>query len=311
VDRQFALPSLAALVEPARVADHVPLRAALAQLAEQDPLIDVRDLAVSLYGEVQKEVVAATLAADYGIEVRFRETTPLYVERPRRVATAVERLNTPSNPFHATVGLRVAPAAPGSGVSVRVAVDHRTVPLYVYRNYEEFARSMEGYVRSALAEGRHGWPVVDCVVTMTACGYSVADGPPSLRGPDSTAADYRKLTPMVLMAALDRAGVVVCEPLSRVRVEAPASALGPLLSRLGAAVVGHSARGDEVVVEAVLPATEVRAVQRAVPSLTNGEGAVEATHAGHRPVRRGPVPTRPRTTPDPLNRDEYLAAVRL
>ena len=51
------------------------LRAALAQLAEQDPLIDVRqddrrqEISVSLYGEVQKEVIQATLAADYGIAV--------------------------------------------------------------------------------------------------------------------------------------------------------------------------------------------------------------------------------------------------
>ena len=39
---------------------------------------------MSLYGEVQKEVIQATLAEDYGIEVEFHETTPIYIERLRR-----------------------------------------------------------------------------------------------------------------------------------------------------------------------------------------------------------------------------------
>ena len=66
------------------------LRAALAQLAEQDPLIDVRqddhrhEIAVSLYGEVQKEVIQATLERDYGIAADFRETTTVCIERPAR-----------------------------------------------------------------------------------------------------------------------------------------------------------------------------------------------------------------------------------
>ena len=53
--------------------DRGALRAALAQLAEQDPLINVRqddirqEISVSLFGEVQKEVIGATLAADFGV----------------------------------------------------------------------------------------------------------------------------------------------------------------------------------------------------------------------------------------------------
>ena len=73
---------------PAEADEKAPLHAALAQLAEQDPLINLRqddvrqELSVSLYGEVQKEVIEATLANDYGIEVEFRETTTICIERP-------------------------------------------------------------------------------------------------------------------------------------------------------------------------------------------------------------------------------------
>ena len=84
----FAPPTLETLVVPARLADQGVLRAALGQLAEQDPLINVRqddvrqEIVVSLYGEVQKEVIQATLAADFGIDAGFRETTTICIERP-------------------------------------------------------------------------------------------------------------------------------------------------------------------------------------------------------------------------------------
>ncbi len=231
----FAPPTLEARVAPDRHEDHVALRAALAQLVEQDPLINVRaedsgELAVSLYGEVQKEVIEATLAADYGIAVSFRETTPLYIERPAGTGEAEEILNTPDNPFHATIGLRIQPAA--AGITFRLAVDYQSVPLYVYRNIDEFANAMEQYVRDVLQEGLYGWSVTDCEVTMFSSSYSVADGPPSRRGPTSTAADFRKLTPLVLMQALQRAGTRVCEPISRVRIDAPSTSMGSILGAL-------------------------------------------------------------------------------
>ena len=76
--------------------DRGALHAALTELAEQDPLINLRrdeerhEMYVSLYGEVQKEVIQATLAERYGLRVAFRETTTLCVERPVGVGEAVE-----------------------------------------------------------------------------------------------------------------------------------------------------------------------------------------------------------------------------
>src|SRR5439155_2563534 len=113
VEHHFAPPTLETIVEPRNSTERGALRTALAQLAEQDPLINVRqddarqELAVSLYGEVQKEVVKATPAGEYGLEVSFRETTTICVERPSGVGEAVERLRADSNPFLAGVGLRV------------------------------------------------------------------------------------------------------------------------------------------------------------------------------------------------------------
>jgi len=319
VEHRFAPPTFESVVAPVDHADGQALRAALAQLAEQDPLIDVRqdderhEISVSLYGEVQREVIEATLAAEYGLEVGFRETTTICVERPTGTGEAIEILNTPTNPFHADLGLRVEPAAPGSGVEVRVDehVDPRHAPLYVFKTFEGFVERMDEYVRSALEEGLLGWRVTDCVVAVTKIGYSLADGPPSRRGPMPTARDIKRLTPLVLMQALEQGGSVVCEPVFRIGAEVPTDVIGSVLAalgRLGAGGVTPAPRGELTVLEAELSASRVQELRRQLPGLTGGQGVLDSEFAGYEPVTGDP-PIRPRTTPNPLNLDEYLAWV--
>ncbi len=310
----FAPPTLETVVVPRNPDDKGALHVALAQLAEQDPLIDVRqddirqELSVSLYGEVQKEVIQATLASDFGLDVTFRETTTICIERPIRTGEAVEVLRAESNPFLATVGLRIDPAPNGSGIDFRMQVDVRTLPLYLYKTVESFTKTMGQYVRQTLQEGLFGWQVTDCIVTMTKCTYSVPDGPPSRRGPLSTAADFRKLTPIVAMRALEYAGTAVCEPIVRVSLEIPADTIGavmPALAQLGAAIKTPSLQGKLCTIETILPAARAHDLQRQLPRLTGGEGVLESGFAGYQPVS-GDQPTRRRTTANPLNLDEYM-----
>jgi ribosomal protection tetracycline resistance protein len=226
--------------------------------------------------------------------VTFRETTQICVERPAGTGEAVEVLNTESNPFMATIGLRIEPAPEDSGIEFRLRVDTRTVPIYVYKNAEHFTEAMRQYVHRALTEGRYGWQVTDCVVTMISCGYSSADGPPATRGPLSTAADYRRLTPLVLRQALERAGSTVCEPILRVSLEIPAATIGSVLTalaRLGGMPQAQSSQRDLSTVDTLLPAARVPYLARQLPGLTGGEGVLEWSFAGYRPVT-GPPPTR-------------------
>ena len=313
----FAPPTMETVVAAVRRSEDGALRVALARLAEQDPLINVRadetgaQVAVSLYGEVQKQVIQATLATEFAIDVTFRETTVICVERPVRVGEAVEILNSGSNPFQATIGLRVEPGPPDSGVQFRIRVEPQAMPLYIYRNAGTFVERMDRHVRRALREGLSGWQVTDCVITMIDCGYSVADGPPSKRGPTSTPADFRHLTPMVLMRALDRAGTVVCEPSLKVTIETPVRAINGILTALGrlaAAVTSQSVRGELTTIESVVPAARVQDLQRQLPRLTAGEGVLESTFDSYRPVRADP-PSRPRTTADPRHREQYLISL--
>jgi ribosomal protection tetracycline resistance protein len=310
----FAPPSLETVVVPGPDTDARSLHLALTQLAEQDPLIDLRhdevrrETSVSLYGEVQKEVVQATLAEEFGLDVTFRETTTICVERPAGSGAAVEFNKKDPNPFLATVGLRVDPAPVGSGVDFRLEVELGSMPY-------AFFKAVEDTVRETLGQGLHGWQVTDCAVTLTHCGYSPRQSHAHQgfdKSMSSTGYDFRGLTPLVLAAALRRAGTRVYEPMHRFRLEAPADTLGallPVLAALRAVPRATETRGAACVLEGAVPAGRVHELEQRLPGLTRGESEWESSFDHYAQITYGTVPERPRTDHNPLNRKEYLLNV--
>jgi ribosomal protection tetracycline resistance protein len=150
-ERQFPPPTLEAIVAPVEKADKARMRNALIELAEQDPLINVRqdderdEISVSLYGDVQREVIQATLERDYGVRATFAQLTVICIERPLNRGEAEQVISAPThtniagrsspdstNPYRATLALRVEPRDLGSGIAVAFDVDVHLVPLYIY-----------------------------------------------------------------------------------------------------------------------------------------------------------------------------------
>jgi ribosomal protection tetracycline resistance protein len=311
--RQFSPPTLETVVVPVRPGDKGPLHAALTQLAEQDPLINLRrddlrsETFISLYGEVQKEVIEATLADEFGIAVTFRETTTIHIERPAGTGAAYEIIDVPPNPFLATVGLRVEPAPQGAGIRFRLAVEPGSMP-------SSFMKAVEETVSSTLSQGIHGWAVTDCTITLTHSGYWARQshmGADFDKSMSSTARDFRHLTPLVLMTALQRAGTTVYEPMHRFRLDIPAdlpATVLPVLARLRAITQTSAVRGPSYLLEGDIPAAQVYELERRLPSLTRGEGVLESEFDHYQPVR-GEIPTRSRSDHNPLDRKEYLLHV--
>lgn len=309
----FAPPTLETIVAPLHPTDKGALHVALMQLSEQDPLINLRqddlrqETSVSLYGEVQKEVIQATLANDFGVDVTFRETTTIHIERPAGTGAAVEILHGDDNPFLATVGLRIDPAPVNSGVEFRLDVELGSMPY-------SFFKAVEETVKVTLRQGIHGWQVTDCTVTMTHSGYAARQSHAHAvfdKSMSSTAGDFRNLTPLVLMSALEQAVSQVYEPMHRFSLDIPADMFGlvlPVLARLRAVPQTSALQGASYVVDGVIPAASVHALERRLPSLTRGEGMLESAFDRYQLVR-GTIPTRPRSDHDPLNRREYLLRV--
>jgi ribosomal protection tetracycline resistance protein len=97
----------------------------------------------------------------------------------------------------------------------------------------------------------------------------------------------------------------------RFQLELPADALGPVLpalAQIGAVPQAPAMRGASCTLDGAIPAAGVHALRHQLPALTRGEGMLESAFDRYQPVR-GPIPTRPRSDHDPLNREEYILHV--
>ncbi len=306
------LPSWETVVAPTQEERAGELFAALTEIAATDPLITVRrhaerhEISVSLYGEVQKEVIGTRLAEEYGLPVAFAETTTMHVERVIGTGSAAEIIFTAPNPFLATVGLRIEPAPIGAGISFALEVERGSMPA-------AFFTAVEDTAVKALDQGLSGWPVQDARLIMTHSGYAPRQSHAHAKfdkSMSSTGSDFRFLTALVAAEALRAAGTVVCEPIHAYRIEAPADCLTGMLDILGrlGTIGGSVVTGPLVVLTGEIPAARLPALGRRLPGLSHGEGLVESNFVRFEPVRDPDPPRRDRHRPDPLERRNYLLA---
>jgi ribosomal protection tetracycline resistance protein len=278
--RYVAPPGLEAVVVAEHPADRPALFEALRRLADEDPLINAhldgvdQELTVSLYGEVQKQVLAARLASQFGVEAEFLPTQTVYVERVSGIGEASEQVRT----GNATLGLRIEPGPVGSGVGYRLAVERGWL-------LPSFHTAIEETVPAELAVGLYGWRVTDCVVTLTQSRF---------HAPTPPAGYFRSLTSTVLRAALRHAGTTVCAPVSEFEVDVPADTVTAVLHKLqsvGATAQPLTQGSTRCRITGVMPTARVHSFEQRLPPLTRGEGVFVSQPAGYEPVH-GPPPTR-------------------
>jgi len=273
--RHFPPPGLEAVIRPRDAALRTHLHRALLELADADPLIDVRidddegEVAVSLYGEVQREVLATRLEQQFGLDVEILPTRVVHVERPAGSGRA--RRDTPSG--NAQVGLLLEPREPGAGTRYVLGVE---------RGYllPSFHTAIEASVQEQLRRGLHGWRVVDCVITLVHGRFHAAT---------PSAGEFRRLTAEAFQAAMREAGTVVCAPWSRIELRMPEPALPAALSllvELGGTPGEINAAGGHVSLVGNLATERVDAYERRVPDLTSGLGTFLAEPAGYAPLGR-------------------------
>ena len=298
----FASPTLETVVRAAD-GDQLRLHAALVTLADQDPLIRTRVLpggesSILLYGEVQKEVIAATLAEEFGVEAVFEPSRTVFLERPAGTGEWIEdATHFPSTRWPATLGLRVDPGPPGSGPVFRYETELGALPY-------AFHRAVEETVYKTLAQGLSGWEVTDVRVTMIRSGFFP---------PLTFAGHFRDLTPFVLMQALHRAGTAVYEPCHAFELAVPTDTVSAVLAHLLSkeAEVVDSAGGPAAwTLAGSLPARTVQDVEKGLPALTRGE-AVWLAHASGDRLVHGSPPVRPRSDGNPVDLVEYLRHLAL
>ena len=311
---RFAPAALQALVEPEDPTQRTALFAGLTELADEDPLIALRldevdgEAAVSLHGEVQKQVIVALLEQRYGVRARFLETSVVCLERVVGTGASMERIKVGDNPYLAGMGLRIEAAPVGHGIEFSPGIERGNLPA-------AFLTATEDGVRAALRQGLRGWEVTDCVVTMTESGYWPRQSKPHQKfdkSISSVAADFRNLAPVVVMAAVTQAGTRVCQPVDRFELELPDEAfrpVAPLLGRLGATTLQTYVANGFTRLLGHLPSTAVPELSSRLPDLTSGEGVLVTQLDHHAPVHADSPPARRHTGLDPLDRTNWFRHV--
>lgn len=300
-DIHFAVPQMETRIEAKQKEMKHRLYQALTELSEEDPLIKVlkddfhHEIYIRLFGEVQKEVIEATLQENYGLDISFSETRVVCIEKPKGIGQALEIIGAADNPFYATVGFKVAPGISGSGVTYKLEVKLGSLPL-------AFHKAIEDTVFDTLKQGLYGWEVTDIIVTLIHTGYS---------SPVTVAGDFRKLVPLVLMEALYRAGTDVYEPMNQFELSVPVHTISKAMFKLSAlkAVFEKPILHNNIfILTGILPVAVTENFKQGLHSFTEGEGVFIAKPFGFNKIEHT-FPTRKRVDYNPLNRKDYLLHV--
>ncbi|WP_199035137.1 elongation factor G [Glycomyces salinus] len=277
----FTPPTLETVVRPVDRNERIALAKALTSLSERDPLVDPHldevsgQTAVRLYGDVQKEVVASLLDEEFGIAVRFEKTRAIHIERPYAVAEALHEMGRWAPTSHAvTLGLRIEPAEPGSGVLYELEVERGSLTK-AYRN------AVEGTVRRRLRRGPYGWEITDCRVAVTASGYL---------GPVKPG-QFREVAELLLDQLIDEAGTTVYAPVNSFQLEFPDRSSGKIVAALidsRALIKGQFSGGGVGYIRGLMDAESVHGFESRLPGLTRGRSVFITELDHYRPVRTNP-----------------------
>ena len=266
-------------LSPERSADLLKLGNGLARLAQEDPSFRVGtdpetgETLVWGMGELHLDVMVERLRREWGVQVRTGSPRVAYQETPASASGPVEgklAKQTGGSGQFARVVLSVAPTG-GESNSYEDRSTGGVIP-------KPFQAAVEKGVASALLEGPRGFPVVGAAVT-------VLDG--QAHAVDSNEAAFHRAAQIAVKAALEATGTVLLEPVMRVSVSAPGSAVGDVLGdlqRRGGQIVNLVDRQERTEIEADVPLAQLDGYSTALRSLSQGRASATVAFHAYRPA---------------------------
>lgn len=301
-EKRIAVPLLNVQVHWMNAAEYPSVIAAMRELADEDPQLDVhwldeeREMHLKVMGPIQIEVLTSVLKSRFGLEVVFGEPTVIYKETLLQAGEGFIAYTMPK-PCWAILRFRMEPGERGSGLQYHSVVRGERL-LVRYQN--EVARR----VPESLQQGLLGWEVTDLKVTLVEGEHHVWHTHPL---------DFVIATPMGIMDGLARIGTKLLEPLLRFRLSAPEDYGGKLMSELvlmrsefDAPVV----RNGRIEIEGILPVATSLDFPARLGTLTRGRGTISTFFSGYQDCPLDVQAERTRRGVNPLDQAKYILAVR-
>jgi len=298
----LAVPLLTVQVFAQNEAQLPALVAALTELTDEDPLLDLlwireeRQLHLKITGTIQLEVIAALLKARFGLEAHFSEPCVIYKETPAGKGVGFEAYTMPK-PCWAVVELSVEPLPRGSGIVFESVIKERQL-LCRYQNH--VAQS----IRDCVGQGVLGWEVTDAKITLTGGEHHTVHTHPL---------DFFVATPVAFLRALTDSGSTLLEPIVEVTLSGPESVLGKVIGdilHMRGAFDPPAIDREVFLLTARLPVATSLDYPVAFRSLTSGKGIYSSRFFGYRecPLELGR--TAGRRGVDPLDRAKWILHCR-
>jgi len=282
---QLPPPMLGVAIEPARRGDEQRLADTLHKLTAEDPCVrvehhsSVNETVLYGTGELHLRVLLERMSERYGVSVRTHPPSIPYRETIMRAAEGHcrHKKQTGGAGQFGEVFLRVEPLERGAGFEFVDEVVGGAIP-------GQFIPAVEKGVRQAMNAGAiAGFPMQDIRVV-------VYDG--KHHPVDSKEIAFVTAGRKAFLDAVLKASPIVLEPIVKVEITAPSSAIGDITGDLAtkrARINGNSTLpGQRSIVSALVPLAELSDYQSRLKSLTGGEGlyTMELSHYDPVPPRR-------------------------
>jgi elongation factor G len=281
----FPPPMLGLAIEPERRGDEQRLADTLHKLTAEDPCVRIEHHAAVnetvLYGmgEFHLRVLLERMGERYGVHVKTHPPSIPYRETITRTADGHcrHKKQTGGAGQFGEVYLRVEALGRGVGFEFVDDVVGGAIP-------GQYIPAVEKGVRQVLTEGAlAGFPIQDVRVV-------VYDG--KHHPVDSKEVAFVAAGRKAFLDALQKATPIVLEPIMRLEITAPASAIGDITGDLAtkrARINGSdSLPGQRATLQALVPLAEVSEYQSRLKALTGGQGAytMELSHYDPVPPRK-------------------------
>ena len=220
-------------------------------------------------GETHLTITLERLERKFGVAVETERPKVPYRETITRIAEAEGKYKKQTG-GHGQFGvcfLRVSPLPRGEGFLFVDEVKGGSIP-------RQFIPAVEKGVNETMSDaGVRGFPVVDVQV-------AVYDG--KYHSVDSSEMSFKMAGRLGFKAAMEQAGPVMLEPISRVQVTVPADyqgdVMGDLSSRRGQLQGTEAAPGGMQLITALVPTSEIMNYAIDLRSLTQGWGRFRSEH---------------------------------
>jgi elongation factor G len=266
---------LSTAVKARTQADDDKLSSALQRLQAEDPALAVerndetRQMVLKGTGETHLAVALERLQRKFGVNVDTEEVRVPYRETITAKAEAEGKYKKQSG-GHGQFGvawLRVEPMERGAGFEFVDKIVGGAIP-------RQFIPAVAKGIEETMSHGGiHGFPVVDVRV-------ECFDG--KYHSVDSSEMSFKMAGSLGFKDAIAKAGVVVLEPVSLVRVNVPSTyqgdVMGDINSRRGRVQGTESVGNGEQQIVALVPTSEILRYAIDLRSMTGGRGRFSAEH---------------------------------